>query len=312
MTARFSIIIPVYNRELVIEETILSVLNQSFCDFECIVVDDNSNDRTLTIVRKYQASDSRILLVSSTENKGACFSRNLGLTLAKGKFICFLDSDDLLHPNYLEKQYYSLEQIPDAGVAVCNSLFFRSSIKESTRFSPNLDYPINLSRYLSGEISWVTSCSLWRSSIIRDLKGFSQELSMWQDWELNARYLSLGGTISITHDCLVYYRYQWNSDQVSSGHFNDKKHILNFYKSRQLILLINLNENKNISNEVRNILACNFANLPNQLLDISHYKESILALFYSIYLERHLRPLKSFFMHVFWILRNSILSQITF
>lgn len=304
MTAKFSIIIPTYNRECVIHETIQSVLHQSFCDFECIVVDDNSNDHTAGIISEYQDADPRILLVSNTENKGACFSRNRGLDLAKGEFICFLDSDDLLHPNYLEKQYYSLEQTPDAGVSVCKSLYFRVSPHESTSFSRNLDYPITLSRYLSGEITWVTSCSLWRSDAIRSLKGFSQKLAMCQDWELNARYLTLGGTVAITHDCLVYYRYQWDQNQISSGIHNDQKHILNFYRSRQLVLLTHFNNRKFISPEIRNILASNFANLPGKLLEMHFYKEFLAALFCSLYLERHPRPLKSIVIQLVDSLKN--------
>ncbi|MBQ5689563.1 MAG: glycosyltransferase family 2 protein [Bacteroidales bacterium] len=99
-----SIITPTFNSERFIAETILSVQAQTYLDWEMIIIDDCSTDRTAEIVASFQEKDSRIKYFYNTTNKGSAFSRNLALQKAKGKWIAFLDSDDLWHPEKLEKQ----------------------------------------------------------------------------------------------------------------------------------------------------------------------------------------------------------------
>ena len=99
-----SIITPTFNSERFIAETILSVQAQTYKDWEMIIVDDCSTDRTAEIVASFQEKDSRIKYFHNATNKGSAFSRNLALQNAKGKWIAFLDSDDLWHPEKLEKQ----------------------------------------------------------------------------------------------------------------------------------------------------------------------------------------------------------------
>ena len=98
-----SIIMPSYNTASFITETIDSVLNQTYSNWELIIVDDNSTDNTDNLISKY-VSDSRIIYVKNSTNVGAAVSRNRALTLAKGRWIAFLDSDDLWMPNKLQKQ----------------------------------------------------------------------------------------------------------------------------------------------------------------------------------------------------------------
>ena len=99
-----SIITPTFNSERFIAETILSVQAQTYKDWEMIIVDDCSTDRTAEIVASFQEKDSRIKYLYNSTNKGSAFSRNLALQEAKGKWIAFLDSDDLWHPEKIEKQ----------------------------------------------------------------------------------------------------------------------------------------------------------------------------------------------------------------
>ena len=98
-----SIIMPSYNTAGFIEETIKSVLDQTYTNWELIIVDDCSTDNTDKIVKKY-LSDKRIKYLKNKKNSGAAFSRNYALREAKGKWIAFLDSDDLWNSNKLEKQ----------------------------------------------------------------------------------------------------------------------------------------------------------------------------------------------------------------
>jgi teichuronic acid biosynthesis glycosyltransferase TuaG len=102
MDQLISVIIPVYNSSKYLSETIVSVLNQTYANFEIIIIDDFSSDDSLEIALSFQKNDSRIVVLRNTKNSGQAFSRNVGLNCAKGKFIAFLDSDDLWHPEKLE------------------------------------------------------------------------------------------------------------------------------------------------------------------------------------------------------------------
>lgn len=99
----FSIIVPVFNGEKTIERTIQSVLNQSYVDFELIIIDDCSNDNTAEIVKKND--DSRIRYFRNTTNRERCVSRNIGIQKSNGRYLCFLDSDDVYHKNHLALMY---------------------------------------------------------------------------------------------------------------------------------------------------------------------------------------------------------------
>ncbi len=113
-TPELSIIIPVFNREKYIEETVLSLLAQSFDDFELIIIDDGSTDNSLRIINSFR--DPRIKIIENYQNKGIVYSRNAGLKLAKGNFIAPFDSDDIALPDKFEKQIKFLKENPDFGM----------------------------------------------------------------------------------------------------------------------------------------------------------------------------------------------------
>ena len=99
-----SIITPAFNSEKYIAETILSVQAQTYQDWEMLIIDDCSTDKTAEIVSAFHEKDSRIRYFYNSTNKGSAYSRNLALQNAKGKWIAFLDSDDTWHPEKLERQ----------------------------------------------------------------------------------------------------------------------------------------------------------------------------------------------------------------
>ena len=108
MNPFFSIIIPLYNREKTISRAIESILNQNFQDFEIIVVDDCSTDHSAEIVHKLKVLDARIKYIKNEKNQERCISRNKGIQIALGKYICFLDSDDYHLPIHLETFYHKI------------------------------------------------------------------------------------------------------------------------------------------------------------------------------------------------------------
>ena len=113
MTPKVSVIIPAYNAMLFLPETINSLRQQTFTDFEVIIVNDGSSDDIEEWV--LQIDDPRVKLISQT-NKGLAGARNTGIAHAKGEYLAFLDADDLWHPTKLEKQVRCLEENPEFGL----------------------------------------------------------------------------------------------------------------------------------------------------------------------------------------------------
>ena len=110
MYPSISIITPLYNAEHVFSETFESVIGQSLRDFEWIIVDDCSTDGSLTLARKLAESDPRVTVIALEKNSGSAHARNVGLDHASGRYVTFLDADDLLDPNYLESQLRFIQE----------------------------------------------------------------------------------------------------------------------------------------------------------------------------------------------------------
>ena len=104
-----SVIIPVYNAQEGIKQCMDSLLNQSFTDFEIILLNDGSTDNSLEVIKKY-AADNDFIRVIDKENEGVAKTRNKGIQLANGKYIVFIDNDDFVDSDYLERFYNAIDQ----------------------------------------------------------------------------------------------------------------------------------------------------------------------------------------------------------
>ncbi len=113
-----SIIVPIYNVEKYLSRCIESIFAQSFVDFELILVDDGSSDRSGELCDEYAAKDSRIVVLHQ-ENSGQAAARNKALDIAKGDYIAFVDSDDRIHPQYLEVLYQNVIEA-GADISICS------------------------------------------------------------------------------------------------------------------------------------------------------------------------------------------------
>lgn len=115
-----SVIMPVYNVEPYIEEAIVSVLGQSFGDFELVIVDDGGSDGSMQLARGFAAHDDRIRIVSQA-NRGLAGARNTGIAVSRGRYVALLDSDDRWHRDKLALHFIHLEANPDVGVSYAGS-----------------------------------------------------------------------------------------------------------------------------------------------------------------------------------------------
>ena len=161
---KISVVIPLYNKEKQIVHTLQSVLNQTFQDFEIVIVDDGSTDGSVAEVEKF--SDSRIRLIHQ-KNAGVAAARNRGIEEAKGDLIAFLDADDEWKPEYLATQYHLFQKYPDCSVFACNYEFRNIEGKVTPTIIRKLPFTGEdgiLSNYFE-----VASCShppLWTSAIV--------------------------------------------------------------------------------------------------------------------------------------------------
>jgi len=111
-----SVVMPVYNTEKFVAEAIESILAQTFTDFEIIIIDDCSTDKSWQIIQDFSEKDQRIVTIQNSENQGLARSLNKGLKIAKGQFIARMDADDISMPQRFEIQLDFLKNHPDVGV----------------------------------------------------------------------------------------------------------------------------------------------------------------------------------------------------
>lgn len=121
MSSKVSIIIPVYNVELYLSKCLESVVQQTYTNLEIIIINDGSTDNSSYICQEYAKKDSRIIYISK-KNEGSGIARNIGIKIAAGKYIAFLDSDDWWSLDYVQRMTEALEKY-DADIAVCDMVF---------------------------------------------------------------------------------------------------------------------------------------------------------------------------------------------
>lgn len=184
-TPLISIIVPTYNREHLIPLTLNSVIAQSYTNWECIVVDDGSDDETLNILKNYHKQDSRVLFVKRKRlPKGAPTCRNVGLEMANGDCIIFLDSDDYLLPFCLEQRVKAVNNYPDSDFLVFSMGVKSNNVVKKQEINPYDDY---LVPFLSANLPWQTMCPIWHKSFLDELKGFTEGYPRFNDPELMIR-----------------------------------------------------------------------------------------------------------------------------
>ena len=216
-----SIIIPTYNREKLIDKTIYSIINQTYQNIEIIVVDDCSKDKTIDIVNGIK--DSRIVYKVLDKNQGAPAARNIGIQIATGDYIAFLDSDDRWEPNKLELQLNLIKSKPNVGVVYTGIKVIDETSKTENVKTPNIRGQI-LQKLLIRNCVGSTSSVLIDKELLLKVNGFDLTLKSCQDWDLWIRLAKLTEFDFVEEPLLLYYihegeRISTNFDSVYEGHF---------------------------------------------------------------------------------------------
>jgi glycosyltransferase involved in cell wall biosynthesis len=208
-----SVLIPTYNAELTIEKTIASVQQQTYRDFEIIVIDDGSTDKTVDVVQSIM--DNRIKLFFY-ENGGVSVARNRAIKNATGKYIAFLDADDLWTNNKLERQLATLEANPEAKIAYSRTRYIDEKENclyecEPVSFEGNILEELLLTNFL------ITSSNpLICHQAIRSVGGFDSSLKSSEDWDC---YLKLAARYSfaVVPEYQILYRKSQSLNNLSAN-----------------------------------------------------------------------------------------------
>lgn len=224
MTSRnlVSIISPNYNKGQYIEEMIQSVIQQSYNNWELLIVDDGSSDNSLDIINIYKESDPRIRVMRRERHpKGGSTCRNIGLKNALGDYIVFLDSDDLLAPCCLEQRVKQMNKNPSLDFGIFPIGTFVSTPGDSNREwrpNPNSNH---LYGFLSHNLPWHTSSPIWKKHILEAVGGFNEKYPRLQDIELHAKILLLNPKYQIFTEAEVdmYYRIHAQRSQKIYNNF---------------------------------------------------------------------------------------------
>jgi glycosyltransferase involved in cell wall biosynthesis len=233
-----SIIIPVYNSEGYLEETLRSALNQTWSRKEIILVDDGSTDQSLALARRFEGPGVKVF---SQTNLGAGAARNAGYHRSKGRYIQFLDADDILSEGKIEKQVLALEKNPEKA-AVCNTWIFSKNLEEAScsdqEYLFNTDRPeeffITLWGGGSSRKPFMIQTSAWLlpRNLIEQGGLWDESLARDQDGEFYARVVLQGKGVVYTPGVQNYYRKFYKQDNVTS--MKQRKHLESMLKAADL------------------------------------------------------------------------------
>lgn len=213
MNPKVSVIIPVYNGEDSLSISLESLLEQTYSNFEVVIIDDGSKDGTRDVVGKYNAIDSRFKYIYQP-NSGVSVARNNGMKVSQGEYVCFLDSDDFYENSFIEKMINEIEK-DSADVCYCgyNIVSPKGKIKKRTRFKSG-DILVD---YILGKASIHTTGWLIRKKFISEFNiKFVEGVSWGEDFEFFCEVLASTDKITYVKEYLTNYRVDFDENRLSS------------------------------------------------------------------------------------------------
>ena len=231
-----SIIIPTYNRAHLIGETLDSILAQTYSNWECIIVDDSSTDKTAQVINNYIENDKRFQFHNRPANrhKGANSCRNYGFELSKGEYVNWFDDDDIMLKDKLSLQIKALENSTN-NFSICQALVFEGEIHNVLGFRHKKIVSENsLLDFIKHEIVFMTPSALIKSKFLTDSKLiFDEELQAAQEWEFFCRLLHYDPNYHVTNLPLVLIRKHFSSISYNPSNAVDRK--WHYYLARKKI-----------------------------------------------------------------------------
>lgn len=215
-----TVIMPAHNEERYIAEAIESVLEQTWSDFELIILDDGSNDRTLEIAQNFALRDARVR-VESHANMGIAPTLNKGLALSTSEWVVLMHADDVMMPNRLERQLAFVAQHPELAVASS----WIKHINAEGKIIAKGDTPLTTHEsvqklYLSNQLVGISHpAAMLRKSAVQAVGGYREQFRVNEDIDLWNRLLEHGYKILVQPECLLKYRIHAGSASIARARF---------------------------------------------------------------------------------------------
>jgi glycosyltransferase involved in cell wall biosynthesis len=211
---------PSFNKAKYITESVNSVINQTYTNWELLIVDDYSTDESQELIKSFASKFDNIKAYFNPENKGANYCRNFGIENANGSYIVFLDADDLLTTQCLEGRMNVMNENNTLDFCVFTMGVFNKKIGDlDSEWKPTSKIPLN--DFLSHQLPWAIPQPIWKKDFLRSLGGFNEEFKRMQDVELHTRALLaenvLFKQVPSVVDC--YYRIDENRKDLNTFQF---------------------------------------------------------------------------------------------
>lgn len=279
---KISILVPAFNAEKFISSTILSVKNQNFTDWEMIIVDDGSTDKTVEIVNSYAADDKRIKLFTQT-NRGGQIARNVAFSHSNGEYIVLLDADDQILPNKLYRQAKILDEKSDYGLVYgdtwhCNDQMKRVQL-ESLKYPGQHVSGDVYEKIINGNIFAVHSAMVRRKCIL-DVGLHDENPELIADWDL---WIRVAEKYKFFYEPIPVAEYRFHNAMSAKNDSAKKQFYQRMGVARKIQMSSRYKELKSAEKSFFHFCNARFAHkfgLYEQAR--SHYVMSISELFYNI------------------------------
>lgn len=265
-----SIIIPTFNRSKLLKNTLMSIQNQTYENWECLIIDDGSSDNTKDVVSTFAKADTRISFYNRPINvpKGANACRNYGVSKSKGSYINWFDSDDLMMPLKIEKQLETIS-LTETSLNVCQTVIYDLATKVEMGLRSKSIYSTNFfNDYINFKIFWTTGAALWKRELLTKYNlTFDESLQQSQDYDFHIRALHLlkdYSTINIPLMKLVFH-----DNNMSNSVIDNNEKLLSNIKVRYKILK---GFNTSLNDPSRFTLYHNMEDFFKQCLRLGKYK----------------------------------------
>lgn len=215
-TPEISVIMPIYNAGPFLKESIESILNQTYTDFELLLMNDKSTDNSLEIILEYKRQDARIIVIDKQSNVGPANIRNEGILTAKGKYIALMDADDISLPNRFEKQINIFKNNPEIGVCGTWFTFFGSKKNKIIKHDEEHD---------AIKISFLHNCGIGnptvmlRKEILNNFE-FNNDYVPVEDYDLWSRLLAKTKFHNVPESLLNYRQHDSNISKTKIDNVN--------------------------------------------------------------------------------------------
>lgn len=208
MNTRFSVIVPLYNKEAYVRKSIESVIAQTYKDFELIIINDGSTDKSLPVVQSIidQCPISNVpcpIRLFTKPNGGVASARNFGVEKSGGEYVCFLDADDWWEPTWLEEMDKLIKEYPDAGLYATNYVYYKPG-KTHVALDLGRGYMNYPKSYLHGEMPVWTGASCMPRIVFDEMGGFPVGIKLGEDFLLWAK-TALHYKVAFCEKPLAYY-----------------------------------------------------------------------------------------------------------